>query len=53
MAFGRGVSAVGIAGGLAGLLTLATYQTSLLAMIQFGAFGLWAIATGVVLLSSR
>jgi Domain of unknown function (DUF4386) len=49
----RPVSLVGFIGGLSGLLTLAVYQTSLLALIQIGAFGVWGIATGVVLLRRR
>ena len=36
--------------GLAGLLTLAVYQTSVLAIVQIGAFGVWGIATGIALL---
>jgi hypothetical protein len=49
----RFVSWVGFLGGLAGLLTLVVYQTSLLAMIQIGAFGVWGIATGVILLRRK
>jgi hypothetical protein len=49
----RSVSGVGFIGGLSGLLTLAVYQTSLLAMIQIGAFGVWGIAAGVVLLRRK
>jgi len=44
------VCAVGYLGGLAGLLTLAVYQTSVLAIVQIGAFGVWGIATGIALL---
>jgi hypothetical protein len=46
----KSVSLVGLIGGLCGLLTLAVYQTSVLAMIQIGAFAVWGIATGIVLL---
>jgi Domain of unknown function (DUF4386) len=46
----RLVSAIGYLGGLAGLLTLAVYQTSALAAVQLGAFGIWGLATGIALL---
>ncbi len=49
----RSVSLVGFIGGLAGLLTLAVYQTSLLALVQIGAFAIWGIATGIVLLRHK
>jgi len=49
----RVISAMGYVGGLAGLLTLAVYQTSLLAVVQISAFGVWGLATGVVLLRPK
>lgn len=51
--FPKAVSLVGFVGGLAGLLTLATYQTSVLAMVQIGAFGVWGVVTGGVLLRRK
>ncbi len=51
--FPRLVSLAGFVGGLAGLLTLAVYQTSLLAIIQIGAFGIWGIATSVILFRNK
>ena len=51
--FPRLLSAIGYAGGLAGLLTLAVYQTSVLALVQIGALGVWGIATGIMLLRAR
>jgi hypothetical protein len=48
--FPKALSALGYAGGVAGLLTLAVYQTPLLAMVQIGVFGVWGVATAVVLL---
>jgi hypothetical protein len=44
------LSGIGFVGGLAGLCTLAVYQTSLLAVIQISAFGVWGLTTGVMLL---
>jgi hypothetical protein len=44
------ISGIGYVGGLAGLLTLAVYQTSLLAVVQICAFGIWGLTAGVVLL---
>jgi len=49
----RVICAIGYLGGLAGLLTLALYQTSLLAVVQISAFGVWGVATGLVLLRRR
>jgi len=46
----RLVAAIGYVGGLAGLLTLAVYQTGALAVVQLGAFGVWGLATGIALL---
>jgi hypothetical protein len=51
--FPKAISLVGFVGGLAGLLTLATYQTSILAIIQIAAFGIWAVATAVILLRRK
>ena len=49
----RSVSLVGFVGGLAGLLTLAVYQTNLLALVQIGAFAIWGVAAGIVLLRHK
>ena len=46
----RYVAAAGMTGGIAGLLTLAVYQTPMLAIIQLLAFALTAAATGIALL---
>jgi len=46
------VSILGMIGGVAGLLTLAVYQTATLALIQIFCFGLWGILTGIVLFRS-
>jgi len=45
--------AIGFVGGLAGLLTLAVYQTGLLALVQISAFGVWGLASGVLLLTRK
>jgi hypothetical protein len=47
--FPGSVCLIGYLGGLAGLLTLAVYQTPVLAITQIGAFGIWGFATGVLL----
>jgi hypothetical protein len=47
------LAAVGILGGVAGLLTLAVYQTGVLALLQTCCFAVWAFAAGVVMLRSR
>ena len=47
-AFSTATNVVGFVGGAAGLLTLVTYQTSILAMVQVGAFGVWAVVAGAV-----
>jgi len=44
------VAAIGFIGGLAGLLTLAVYETGVLALTQLAALGVWGFATGVILL---
>jgi len=46
-------SLVGTIGGIAGLLTLAVYQTPVLALVQLASFGVWGFATGVILLRRR
>jgi hypothetical protein len=46
-------AAVGIIGGVAGLLTLAVYQTGVLALIQLASFTVWGFATGFSLLRAR
>jgi hypothetical protein len=40
-------------GGAAGLLTLAVYQTGVLALIQICVFTVWGFATGIALLRRR
>jgi len=47
------VAVVGIVGGAAGLLTLAVYQTGVLALLQIGCFAVWGFASGFSLLSNR
>jgi len=47
------VSIVGVVGGIAGLLTLAVYQTGMLALVQLASFTVWALATGILLLRRR
>jgi len=47
------VSVVGMIGGVAGLLTLAVYQSGVLALIQLASFAIWAFATGILLLRGR
>jgi hypothetical protein len=44
------VAAIGMIGGVAGLLTLAVFQTPLLALVQLCCFGVWGFAAGLVLL---
>jgi hypothetical protein len=48
-AFPRYVAALGILGGIAGLLTLAVYQTPALAIVQLLALSITAAAAGLVL----
>lgn len=45
----RWVSIIGLIGGAAGLLTLAVYQTAMLAVLQLSCFAVWAFAIGVIL----
>jgi len=47
------VAAVGFLGGVAGLLTLAVYQTGVLALLQLCCFAVWGFAAGIVMLRSR
>ncbi|MBU6248926.1 MAG: DUF4386 family protein [Xanthomonadaceae bacterium] len=47
------VALVGMVGGVAGLLTLAVYQTGVLALAQLICFGIWGFATGISLLRGR
>jgi hypothetical protein len=47
------LSIVGMIGGVAGLLTLAVYQTGLLALVQLAAFTVWGFAIGIRLLRQR
>jgi hypothetical protein len=46
----RWVTVLGFVGGTAGLLTLAVYQTPLLALVQLASFGVWGLAAGAILL---
>jgi hypothetical protein len=47
------LSILGMVGGMAGLLTLAVYQSGVLALVQIGVFTLWGLATGMILLRGR
>lgn len=49
----RAVAAIGIIGGIAGLLTLAVYQTPVLALVQLSAFCVTGLATAFVLFKAR
>ncbi len=49
----RWTNVVGLIGGAAGLLTLAVYQTPVLALLQLSCFAVWAFAVGAVLARSR
>ena len=51
--FPNWLAIIGMLGGLAGLLTLAVYQTSVLALVQLVSFTIWGFATGVSLLRAR
>jgi hypothetical protein len=44
---------IGMRGGVAGLLTLAVYQTAVLALVQLLAFTIWGFATALTLLRAR
>lgn len=46
-------SVVGMIGGIAGLLTLAVFQTPFLALAQLACFAIWGLATGILLLRGR
>jgi len=43
----RWLGIVAVVGGVAGLLTLAVYQTPVLALVQVSCFGVWGFAVGV------
>lgn len=47
---GRWLVIVGFIGGIAGLLTLAVFQTPMLALVQLASFALCALAAGVALI---
>ena len=47
------LAVIGMIGGIAGLLTLAVYQTSVLALLQLFSFTIWGFATGARLLRAR
>lgn len=47
------VAVVGMVGGVAGLLTLAVYQTGALALLQTACFAVWGFAAGFSLLRAR
>jgi hypothetical protein len=50
--FPNWLGAIGMFGGVAGLLTLAVYQASYLAIIQEVCFALWGVVVGALLLQS-
>jgi hypothetical protein len=45
----NGVAVIGMIGGAAGLLTLAVFQTPMLALLQIACFGVWGLATGILI----
>jgi hypothetical protein len=47
------LAVAGMIGGAAGLLTLAVYQTPVLAFVQTGSFAVWGFAFGILLLGQR
>jgi hypothetical protein len=47
------LSVVGMLGGLAGLFTLAVYQTGILALVQLACFTVWGFATALLLFRAR
>ena len=47
------IAVVGMVGGIAGLLTLAVYQTPVLALVQLCCFTIWGFAAGMALLRAR
>jgi len=51
--FPRWLAIAGFIGGGAGLLTLAVYQTAVLALVQFAAFAIWGVAAGVIALRRK
>lgn len=51
--FPNWVAAVGMLGGVAGLLTDAVYQTGVLALVQVACFAIWGFVSAVILLRRR
>ena len=51
--FPRWLAVIGFIGGVAGLLTLAVYQTAVLALVQISAFAVWGLGTGVIVLRRK
>lgn len=49
-AFPRWINTVALIGGISGLLTLAVYQTAVLAVVQLLSFAVWTLAIGLTLL---
>lgn len=49
----RILAVIGFVGGIAGLLTLAVFETPVLAVVQLAAFATWAGALGVLILRNR
>jgi len=47
------LAVIGIIGGIAGLLTLAVYQSSLLALLQISSFAIWGLTIGTILLKRK
>ncbi len=47
------LAVVGMFGGASGMLTLAVYQTPVLALVQTGSFAVWGFAMGVLLFGRR
>jgi Domain of unknown function (DUF4386) len=44
---------IGMLGGVAGLLTLAVYQTPVLALLQLASFAIWGFTVGIILFRRR
>ena len=49
----RWLAVTGFVAGVAGALTLAVYQSSVLALVQMAGLGIWGISIGVLLLRAR
>jgi hypothetical protein len=47
------LAAIGVIGGVAGLMTIVVYQTNLLALVQVGSFAIWGLTIGALLLRNR